>query len=287
MTKPLKQLLLIIFAVYTVLSCKQQSKEEAQEQFRERQQAIFERAEVNSGGQDETASSTDKITIEQLPATVSEKDKPTSTAGDKVVAIKDGDTIELLQNGQPVTVRLYGVDTPEKNQDYGQRAKQFTSDLVFSKSVRLIAHNKDRYGRTVGTIILPDGRSLNEELVRNGYAWHYKAYSTDQNLANLEVDARRFKRGLWQDPNPTAPWDFRKNKRSGDSLSTTSTMAKAPVPAGATKRAVYLCNSSGSAVYHVKVNCSVLKRCKAEVLTVTEAEAIRQYGRRADKTCSK
>ena len=199
------------------------------------------------------------------------------------MAVKDGDTIELLQNGKTVTVRLFGVDTPEKAQDYGQRARQFTSDLVFGKNVRLIAHNTDRYGRTVGTILLPDGRSLNEELVRNGYAWHYKAYSNDKTLANLETDARRFKRGLWQDAHPVAPWDFRKAKRSGNA---TATAAVKPVPAGAAKRTVYLCNSTGSGVYHLSKTCHVLKRCKQDVLTVTEAVAIQDYDRRADKACS-
>ncbi len=202
-----------------------------------------------------------------------------------MVAVKDGDTMELLRNGQSVTVRLYGIDSPEKNQDYGQRAKQFASDLAFGKYVRLIVHNTDRFGRTVGTIILPDGRSLNEEMVRNGFAWHYKAYSKDKNLENLEADARRFKRGLWNDPNPTPPWDFRKEKRSSSSSENVTAPATTALPAGATKRTVYICDSKGSAVYHVTSTCSVLKRCKAEVLTVTEEKAIREYGRRLDKTC--
>ncbi|TXK49139.1 thermonuclease family protein [Pontibacter qinzhouensis] len=215
----------------------------------------------------------------------SESRKPENTAGDKVIAVKDGDTMDLLRNGQVIKVRLYGIDSPEKNQDFGQRAKQFASDLAFGKYVQLIAHNTDRYGRTVGTIILPDGRNLNEEMVRSGFAWHYKAYSKDLSLANLETDARRFKRGLWQDPNPTPPWDFRKNKSSNTAETAAAEQAKSPIPAGATKRIVYLCDSSGSAVYHVSATCSVLKRCKAEVLKITEAEAIREHGRRLDKTC--
>ncbi|MCJ8164533.1 thermonuclease family protein [Pontibacter sp. E15-1] len=276
--------LLLGLTLFGGTACKQSSREEAQQQFRQRQEAILERDAPRPA-----PAPTDTITT--FPATA---DKPVTEpaasrtpapAGDKVVGVKDGDTIVLLQNGEPVTVRLYGVDTPEKTQDYGQKAKQFTSDLVFGKQVRLIAHNTDRYGRTVGTIMLPDGRSLNEELVRNGYAWHYKAYSKDKNLANLEVDARRFKRGLWQDANPVAPWDYRKGKRDQTSASKSKTSA-APLPAGAAKRTVYLCNSSGSSVYHRSKSCHVLDRCKQEVLAVTEAEAIREYGRRADKVCT-
>lgn len=272
--------LLGIAFLLSLLSC-QSDHEGAQEQFRGRQQAILDRTEEIASVDPDDTTETVAVATPDKPS-----DGPATTAGDKVVGVKDGDTIELLRNGQEVTVRLYGVDTPEKNQAYGQRAKQYTSDLAFGKNVKLIVHNTDRYGRTVGTIILPDGRSLNEELVRNGYAWHYKAYSKDQNLANAEADARRYKRGLWQDPNPVAPWDFRKEKRSGNSTTESST-ANAPIPAGATKRVVYLCNSTNSEVYHLDSSCYVLKRCKEEVIKTTEAVAIREYGRRADKTCSR
>ncbi|RAU82507.1 thermonuclease family protein [Pontibacter arcticus] len=269
-----------ILILLSVLSCGKKDQKSAQEQFRDRQRSIEQQAQPPVAEQE-----TDPETVE--PTLPSDDQKPATTAGDKVVAVKDGDTIELLQKGKTVTVRLYGVDAPEKTQDYGQKAKQFASDLVFGKSVRLISHNTDRYGRTVGTIILQDGRSLNEELIRNGYAWHYKAYSKDKNLENLEADARRFKRGLWQQPNPTPPWDYRKDKRSGkQAAAEKAERANAPLPAGATKRQVYLCESTGSTVYHLKKDCSVLKRCKTNTLTITEAQAIQKYSRRADKTCS-
>lgn len=257
----------------TFSACKQDG-EKAREEFRQRQ------GDLEPQEQTQPAPETAPETAPDNTRTSAETPAPATVAGDKVIGVKDGDTFEVLRNGQPVTVRLYGIDTPEKNQAYGQRAKQFASDLAFGKNVRLIEHNKDRYGRTVGTIVLPDGRSLNEEMVREGFAWHYKAYSKDKNLENLEADARRFKRGLWQDPNPVAPWDFRKQKPAPADNS------KAPVPAGASNRKVYLCDSSGSAVYHFSQNCSVLKRCKEQMLTVTEAVAIRQHSRRADKTCS-
>lgn len=186
MTKHLYQLLLTL-TLCAASACNQSSREEAQEQFRRRQQAVPEREQPATAPAG-TATG-EPAAAERTPS------KPTTTAGDKVVGVKDGDTIELLQNGKTVTVRLFGVDTPEKTQAYGQRARQFTSDQAFGRNVRLIVNNTDRYGRTVGTIILPDGRSLNEELVRNGYAWHYKAYSNDLKLANLESDARRYKGG--------------------------------------------------------------------------------------------
>ena len=272
--------LLPLLLLCSTFACNQGSREEAQEQFRQRQRAVLER-ESEPPAEPSQADTATTYASDAPVTRNAENPAPASAAGDKVVGVKDGDTIELLQNGKTMTVRLFGVDTPEKTQAYGQRARQFTSDLAFGKNVRLIVNNTDRYGRTVGTIILPDGRSLNEELVRNGYAWHYKAYSNDLKLANLESDARRYKRGLWQDANPVAPWDFRKNKRTGGS----SNQTKAPLPAGASKRTVYICNSTSSGVYHLTRNCSVLKRCKQEMLAVTEEAAIRVYDRRLDKTC--
>src|SRR5690242_1250098 len=67
----------------------------------------------------------------------------------KVIGVKDGDTIVLLQNDQPLTVRLYGVDCPEKKQDFGTQAKNFTAQLAFGKYVKLNDKGKDRYGRTI------------------------------------------------------------------------------------------------------------------------------------------
>lgn len=138
----------------------------------------------------------------------------------KVVGVKDGDTMVLLSpDHQNITVRLAEVDCPEKSQAYGQAAKQFTSDLCFGKEVTLKIVNKDRYGRTVGKVYLPDGTSVNNTIVKEGYAWQYRAYSKDMELAMLEQQARQNRLGLWQDPNPTPPWDFRKAGRKPSATS--------------------------------------------------------------------
>ena len=132
----------------------------------------------------------------------------------KVVKIKDGDTLGLLTNdNQQITVRLSEVDCPEKTQAFGQAAKKFTSDLCFGKDVKLDGNTKDRYGRTVALVILTDGTNVNYQLVKSGYAWQYKAYSKSVELANLEQQARENKLGLWQDANPTPPWEFRREKK--------------------------------------------------------------------------
>lgn len=131
----------------------------------------------------------------------------------KVVGIADGDTISVMRSGRAEKVRLQGIDTPEKKQAFGSRAKQLTSDLVFGKIVTVKVSDRDRYGRVIGEVILPDGRSLNRELLRAGFAWWYRAYSRDETLGSLEAEARTQRRGLWRDREPTPPWEFRKKQR--------------------------------------------------------------------------
>ncbi|RYU91260.1 nuclease [Mucilaginibacter terrigena] len=133
----------------------------------------------------------------------------------KVVGVKDGDTMVLLSpDNQSITVRLAEIDAPEKSQAFGQAAKQFTSDLCFGKMVKLIGNQHDRYGRTVGQVELENGTSVNYEIVKQGYAWQYRAYSKNMALAVLEQHAREGRLGLWQDANPTPPWNFRKEAKT-------------------------------------------------------------------------
>jgi endonuclease YncB( thermonuclease family) len=131
----------------------------------------------------------------------------------KVVRVRDGDSIVVLREGLEIEVRLDGIDCPELVQAYGRRARRRTSDLAFGKQVRLAGKGKDAYGREVAEVFLPDGRSLNRELVAAGFAWWYRKYSTDRTLEALEQTARKKRRGLWADPDPVAPWDFREAER--------------------------------------------------------------------------
>jgi len=124
-----------------------------------------------------------------------------------VVRISDGDTIGVLRGGKEVRVRLHGVDTPEKAQAFGTQARKFTGDFVFQQTVTVDIRDTDRYGRLVGDVLLPDGRSLNQELVKAGLAWWYKPYAPhDTTLAQLEADARAAQRGLWAEAHPVPPW---------------------------------------------------------------------------------
>jgi endonuclease YncB( thermonuclease family) len=138
----------------------------------------------------------------------------------RVVAITDGDTIKVLRNGHAEIVRLRGIDAPEKTQAYGERAKRYLSGLVFGRTVTVQAVQRDRHGRTLAGVLLPDGRDVNQELVRAGYAWWFPRYSPDYRLARLEAEARESRRGLWADRHPLPPWEHRRQHRGATSRAT-------------------------------------------------------------------
>jgi micrococcal nuclease len=165
----------------------------------------------------------------------------------RVVGVSDGDTLTVLRPDRTqVKVRLYGVDAPETGQDFGQRAKQAASALTFGKTVTVRPVATDRYGRTVAKVILPGGRSLNHELVRSGSAWWYRSYAPkDATLAGLESEAKAARRGLWSQPAPVPPWDWRR----GDAAS--------PVQAAG------VVTNSKSGVYH-RPGCPSVARMRGD-----------------------
>lgn len=139
----------------------------------------------------------------------------------KVVKVADGDTITVLHDQQTTRVRLSEIDCPEtahgKNkpaQPFGMAAKRFVLDKAAQKIVTINVITTDRYGRTIGEVILPSGQSLNRELVKVGLAWWYRAYSKDPKLGFLEQDARMAKRGLWSEPGAVPPWQWRRGHRT-------------------------------------------------------------------------
>jgi endonuclease YncB( thermonuclease family) len=130
-----------------------------------------------------------------------------------VVRILDGDTIEVLNDHHTDRIRLSGIDCPEKGQAYGQKAKQAASALVFGKNVTLQTHGHDKYGCILADVLLPDGTNVNHELVCDGWCWWYRKYAPgDAVLEELEMAARVEKRGLWADPHPVPPWEWRSYK---------------------------------------------------------------------------
>lgn len=127
----------------------------------------------------------------------------------RVVGVTDGDTIIVLRDLATVKVRLNGIDCPERAQPFGSRAKLFTSETAFGRTVTVKPKSRDRYGRIVADVLLPDGRVLNRELVAAGLAWHYTRYSKDPELVRLERQARETRVGIWSDGRAVAPWEHR------------------------------------------------------------------------------
>ena len=134
----------------------------------------------------------------------------------KVVGVIDGDSITVLHDGRQEQIRLWGIDCPEKHQDFGSKAKHATSILVFAKVVEVEPVTTDRYGRTVAFVRVGD-TLVNEEMIRQGLAWVYTRYCDRpicQEWNKLEEEAREKRRGLWSMPKPVPPWEFRRQGRN-------------------------------------------------------------------------
>ncbi len=135
----------------------------------------------------------------------------------EVVRVIDGDRIEVWHDGRPERIRLSGIDAPEKGQPFGKEAKQFTAAVALHKAVTVKVRGRDSYGRIMGQVVLPDGITLNHELIKQGLAWQYRRSSQDGILAAMEAAARESKRGLWVDPRAIPPWEWRRTSHSRQS----------------------------------------------------------------------
>ena len=129
----------------------------------------------------------------------------------KVVKIADGDTITIQTlNNEKIKIRLYGIDAPEKKQDYGIKSLDVLKELSYGKTVDVEVKEKDRYGRTVGIVFL-NGEEINLKMIETGNAWHYKKYAKEEmSYANAEAEARKKKLGLWNSDKQISPWEYRK-----------------------------------------------------------------------------
>ncbi|MFT6849684.1 MAG: micrococcal nuclease [Sphingobacteriales bacterium] len=138
----------------------------------------------------------------------------TPTSDVIVKHVQDGDSFIAVENGKEITIRLFGVDCPEKGMDFANNARQFTKSAIEGKSITYEAVNKDRYGRTIALVHTPNGDLLNILLLENGLAHHYTQYSDDKDFAFAEKKAKDANRGIWSMKNVVKPWDFRKQKRN-------------------------------------------------------------------------
>lgn len=174
----------------------------------------------------------------------------------RVVGVSDGDTLTCLTSeNRQIKTRLAQIDAPEKDQAFGQRSKQALSDLIFGKSVVLQPETTDKYGRTVAKVLI-GGRDVNLVLVKTGMAWVYTQYARDQAYFAAEREARSSRAGLWSDPNPIRPSDWRHGGKSASRQAPTHAGSVDVIEAAQKKR-----SSSGKFSCDGKRVCGQMSSC--------------------------
>ena len=130
-----------------------------------------------------------------------------------VTRVLDGDTVKFKRpDGSLVTIRLEGIDAPERVQRFGREATGWLAEATDGKAVEVVETGTDRYGRLLADLHV-DGEWLNRKLVASGLAWHYVKYNKDTRLATAQNEARANRLGIWQDARRVAPWDYRNGQR--------------------------------------------------------------------------
>jgi micrococcal nuclease len=130
-----------------------------------------------------------------------------------VVDVHDGDTIKLKSGKDVTKIRLAYIDAPELDQLYGYASKTSLMQLTRDKRVDATCHSKDRYGRHLCTLLV-GSEDINAMQVKRGMAWAYLHYAPKGTpLKALQSEAMEGKRGLWAEPNPEAPWEYRRTSK--------------------------------------------------------------------------
>lgn len=155
----------------------------------------------------------------QEPAAPAEEVEDSCKLRGKVIKIADGDTVTILDKDKAKhKIRLAGIDAPESKQPYGKSAKKYLSKMVGKKEICVEWYKHDKYKRKVGNLFVDD-LDVNFEMVKAGYAWHYKKFQKEQSeedqkrYAEEETKAKLAVIGLWSEPDPIAPWDWRDGVR--------------------------------------------------------------------------
>lgn len=136
----------------------------------------------------------------------------------KVVTVYDGDSLDVVgNNGKRIKLRLYGIDAPEKGQHFANTARAFLDDLTQNSLYTLDVQYKDKYGRYVAVLYDENGIAVQEDLIRNGFAWVYPRFCDDVILCvgwqHVQDEAKNSRQGLWQDENPITPWDYKHHQK--------------------------------------------------------------------------
>lgn len=134
----------------------------------------------------------------------------------QIIKIIDGDTYDLeTEEGEIYRIRMEGIDCPERGMPYYKEAKDYLEFIALNRYVTIKVNDIDRYDRLIAFTYLADGTELSHKMVELGLAWHFKKYNSDKDLADLEIQARKKKIGLWKDTNPMPPWLIRSYHKQG------------------------------------------------------------------------
>lgn len=132
----------------------------------------------------------------------------------------DGDSLRVTNiQGAEFDLRLASLDAPELNQAYGPEAKQHLESLLSNHEITAWSIGTDRYDRKLVFLLIQQAASnssqpqffeINPQMIRDGFAWHYKQHSSNPLLDTFENEARTARLGLWNDSfHPIPPWEFR------------------------------------------------------------------------------
>ncbi len=135
----------------------------------------------------------------------------TGITSGKVIGITDGDTLKILTPAKVVlAIRLLGVDSPERGQPFNKKAKSKLSELTYGQTVTVHLIKRKSFSRFIGTVYNEQNQNVCLEMIKAGFAWHDVEHLSDHTeYATAEAAARESSLGLWVDPKPVAPWDFR------------------------------------------------------------------------------
>ncbi len=131
----------------------------------------------------------------------------------KAIRVHSGDTFVVSVEDKAVKIRLQEMDAPEEKQPFGPISRRHLEDMIIGRSLRIDVAFIDRFGRRVGRATLAGGKVVNDEMVGEGYAWHYRATpKPDKHLSELERNAFSHSLGLWIQKHPVPPWEFRRER---------------------------------------------------------------------------
>ncbi len=133
----------------------------------------------------------------------------------RVVNVVDGDTFDgLTRDKIEIRYRIFGIDAPERRQEFGRESTEYLKELILGKRVYIkVQKKRDAYGRPVVWVYTRRGKDVGALMLKSGMAWHAKKFDTSRQYSDLEKHAQSNRLGLWKDSTAVAPWDYKRNRR--------------------------------------------------------------------------